>query len=97
MTNCSGQTLATGALLSGGTNFVNVGLPLSSTPLPSAQVDLLFSSDDAAFFLAPPTPFELDLSTAFTNQSGITGSIYVLLTRAVAQRGLRGDYDWHPK
>jgi hypothetical protein len=74
-TNCSGQTLATGALLSGGTNFVNVGQPLSSIPLPSAQVDLLFSSDDAAFFLAPPTPFELDLSTAFTNQSGITGSI----------------------
>lgn len=69
-------TLANGTLLPGGTNTALISDATSSTPLPAAFVDLLFNATDGSFFIAPPAPFSLELSTQFSNTPLVTEQFF---------------------
>lgn len=63
--------LASGTLFSGGTNSVSILNAGSANPLPAAFVDLLFNGN-SPFFVSPPSPFSLDLTTQFSNTVAVT-------------------------
>jgi len=73
-TSCSSDiTLATGALLPGGTNSVQIDGFGTGAPLPAAFVDATFNAPAGqTFFVTPPPPFELDLSSQFSNTTLVT-------------------------
>lgn len=65
-------TLASGGLFPGGTNQALIGNSTSPNPLPAAFVDLLFNATSSSFFVAPPTPFSVDLTSQFSNTATVT-------------------------
>jgi len=70
---CAGDlTLADGSLLGTGQNSVSI-LNFGTLNQPSAFVDVSFTNDPSqpGFFVAPPPPFELDLSSQFSNTSTV--------------------------
>ena len=69
---CSGDvTLATGTLLSGGTNSIGIIQASTANPLPSAFVDLTFDGESSKFFVSPSVPFRIALDTQFSNTSDV--------------------------
>jgi hypothetical protein len=77
--------LASGTLFAGGTNALSILNASSGTPLPAAFVDLLFNGTSGTFFVSPPAPFSLDLTTQFSNTSNVTARYTTGLPSGVDQ------------